>query len=185
MKIQLPLFITLLSFKYSQSQDRSNYKNIDTLSFYAYSLEAFGGNWFYSFRSSSDTCKITSKPSESTAPIFFANCNEITKEQFDSLKKTKKNFRKCKPCVLNHINDSGVTVLKAVQFQDCYIGDYLEYYENGQLKIKGKYKKNYTGKWRKIWKGRPCAIKEGEWVYYDKTGKESKREFYKNNILVK
>ena len=186
MKLQLLLLMALFSFKYSQSQDSSDYQNIDTLSFYAYSLESFGDNsTAYSFRSNSDTCQITFKSTESTIPRFFASCSEITKELFDSLKKTKQNMGNCKPCVLNHINKSGETTIKAIQYQDCFVGDYLEYYENGQLKTKGNYKRNYTGKWRKIWKRGLCSVKEGEWVYYGKTGKESKREFYKNNILVK
>lgn len=74
--------------------------------------------------------------------------------------------------------DGNVTNLGSyVNFVGCFIGDYIEFYNNKQVKIKGQY--NIATK---------CElsnIKEGSWFYYDEQGKVTKKETYSNGVIMK
>ncbi|MCX6181941.1 MAG: hypothetical protein NT150_08455 [Bacteroidetes bacterium] len=50
------------------------------------------------------------------------------------------------------------------------VGDYLEYYPNGQIKVKGKFKK---------------GLKVGSFMFYSENGKKFKKETYKKGQLSK
>ena len=73
-------------------------------------------------------------------------------------------------------------------------GEYLTYYENGQLKYKSNYKEGVLeGEWlyyhengqlrfKRNWKD---GKKEGEWLYYHETGQLETTEIYKDGELIK
>lgn len=182
MKTALLTFTLLIALNKSIAQPSENKNTPDTVSFYRYALESFGnGSTLYSFRSSYDTCHFSDNSESFITPRFFANCNEVSKEIFDSLRQTKKDGMRCKPCVLNHFNDSGNVLISAWQYTDCNVGPYLEYYSNGQIKTKGAYKTNKS-RWI-IWKKWNCSVKEGDWYHYTITGELIKKESYLNGQL--
>lgn len=179
------LILFLAYFSFSKAQDSSDYVNPDTMLFYAHPIESFGDPaTAYSFRSSKDTCRIVPEETDSKSPRYFANCKEINKEKFDSLNASKKNMKKCRPCVLNYFDDEGNVIQTSMQFGDCYVGDYLEYYPSGQIKVKGSWKKNYTGNWRRVWKRGYCSVIDGVWTYYSETGEVIKTETYQDGVLL-
>lgn len=61
-----------------------------------------------------------------------------------------------------------------------YIGSYIEWYDNGQIKEKGE----YADLGRK-YLGFPSTDKTGTWSYYNESGKLIKEEFYEEGKLVK
>ncbi len=185
MKYKFLSFLFVANFSITNAQDSSDYALPDTMLFYAYPLESYGDPaTAYSFRSSNDTCRIVADQTDTNSPRYFANCQETNKERFDSLKASKENMRKCKPCVLNYFDDAGNIIQTTMQFKDCYVGDYYEYYPNGQLKVKGSWKKNHTGNWRRIWKRGYCSVIDGIWTYYSETGAVIKTETYKDGVLL-
>lgn len=168
------------------AQKDSAYLKLDTLMFYIHQINSFGdGSTAYGFSSNAYNCTLGELKGDKKGPLFFANCQEICKEDFDSLKATKNNSRICKPCVLEQFNDSGNIIISAVQYTDCYVGEYIEYYQNGQVKIKGHYKKNDSGKWKRLYKRGFCSVKGGAWTYFNIKGEEVKKEIYKDGLLVK
>ena len=185
MKFQLLFLFLFANFNLIFGQDSTDYLKPDTMLFYAFPIESFGDPaTAYSFRSSNDTCLISAGPNGSNSPRYFANCNEINKELFDSLKATKQNMINCKPCVLNYFDDAGNIIQSSMQYGDCLVGDYYQYYPSGQLKVKGSWKKNFTGKWKRIWKRGYCSVIDGEWIYYSEEGDVLKTETYKNGVLI-
>lgn len=167
------------------AQDSSDYVKPDTLMYYAFPLESFGDpGTVYSNRSSNDSCQIVADQTDSNTPRYFANCNEIGKVLFDSLKATKQNMKKCKPCVLNHFDDAGNIIQSSMSYGDCLVGDYYEFYPNGQLKVQGSWKKNYTGNWKRVWKRGYCSIINGIWTYYSESGELIKTETYKDGTVL-
>jgi len=163
MKTQFLVLFLFANINLIYAQDSTNYLAPDTLFFYAFPLESYGDlATAYSIRSSNNTCRIIANSTDSNSPRYYANCNEISKELFDSLNTTKKNIFKCKPCVLNYFDAMGNIIQTSMQYKDCMVGDYHEYYPSGQLKVKGSWKKNYSGKWGRIWKRGYCSVLDGE-----------------------
>jgi len=63
--------------------------------------------------------------------------------------------------------------INVTSFGYILVGKYIERYKNGNLKLEGSYSENKPGK------------KNGEWNYYDETGKLILTEFYENDVLIK
>ena len=72
-------------------------------------------------------------------------------------------------------------------------GEYLQYYETGQLEVKGNYKDGMAvGEWLEYWDNGKLWIKvnykdgkkEGKQLVYDKGGKLKTTQIWKNNKLL-
>lgn len=74
--------------------------------------------------------------------------------------------------------ESGKVSREATYVAGALVGPLHEWYENGQLKVKGQYKD--PGDPRP-----PYTIKTGTWSYYAESGKLIKEEFYEEGKLVK
>ena len=90
----------------------------------------------------------------------------------------------CTPCYMKTLSPDDVLLYAGVQYTDCVVGNWTEYYPDGKIKLTGQYKENPTDNWNNIWKRGYCSVKEGTWTYYDENGKVMKTEKYKDNVLV-
>ncbi|UOQ99538.1 hypothetical protein MUN81_08610 [Hymenobacter sp. 5317J-9] len=92
---------------------------------------------------------------------------------------------KCTPCILARYDKDGHLYTKAVQYTDCGVGFYNEYYPSGKLKITGQHRENDTGKWDDVYDRGLCWAKTGEWVFYSETGKVITKEYWKDGTFLK
>lgn len=115
---------------------------------------------------------------------YFVNCREVSKAEYLKYQEANDRIKECKPCYMKTLDSNGVLLRIAVQYGDCVVGSWSEYYPNGKIKVSGYYKENDTGNWNNIWKRGYCSRKEGEWIYYDENGNITKKEKYKDDKLV-
>ena len=90
----------------------------------------------------------------------------------------------CTPCLLETYNAEEKLLYRGVQYTDCRIGFWTEYFLNGKVKLAGQYKENDTHLWGNLYKRNLCSIMEGTWTYYDEKGNVTKVEKYKEGKLV-
>ncbi len=91
----------------------------------------------------------------------------------------------CKPCYLKQEDEKNNLIYEGDFYEDCCIGNYIERYQNGEIKLKGQYKvptKDILG--QNIYNMGFCK-RDGEWKYYKKNGEIEKIEIYKDGELVK
>lgn len=115
---------------------------------------------------------------------YFVNCKEVSQTEYLKYKEANDRIKECKPCYMKTLDSSGVLLRTAVQYGDCIVGNWTEYYPDGKIKVTGQYKENDTGNWNNLWKRGYCSRKEGEWCYYDENGNITKKEKYKDDKLV-
>ncbi len=162
--VQIILGLSLITFcqvDYSivDSLKKSiNYTNLDTLKWYEVSLT------------------YVSYPK----PTYLINGREIDEKEYNFYKKNYDNILVCKPCYLKVYDEFDNLLREAVQYMDCFVGLYIDYYPNGNIKTVGQYKENLSANWDKA--SKVCNIKDGIWLYYDINGNLIKKEKYKNNV---
>lgn len=135
-----------------------------------------------------------------TAWLYFLSIATICHGQVENLKTTYpglktlvwapgkttyESFGQCTPCILETYGKDGHLYTKAVQYTDCGVGFYNEYYPNGKLKITGQHRENDTGKWSDIYARGFCWVKTGEWIFYSDTGKFLGKEYWKDGFFLK
>jgi antitoxin component YwqK of YwqJK toxin-antitoxin module len=89
---------------------------------------------------------------------------------------------KCTPCYLKAYAKNKL-IYEGDFYTDCGVGNYIEYYSNGNIKVKGQYKRNLIKEWNLSKSNEWCAIKVGVWEYYDEKGNLIKSEEYQNGLL--
>lgn len=115
---------------------------------------------------------------------YMANGKEITKEQYEKYKEHWDISEKCRPCRLHTYNENGILQNVALQYTDCLVGSYKEYYPDGKLKVEGQFRSNTSSDWSNLRMRNLCSVKEGEWKYYETSGKLVLVEFYELGKLV-
>ena len=115
---------------------------------------------------------------------YFVDCKEVSQDVYLKYKNANESIKKCKPCYMETLDKNGVLLYEGVQYEDCVVGAWTEYYPDGKIKVTGQYKENPTDNWNNIWKRGYCSVKEGVWTYYDENGNVTKTEKYKDNVLV-
>lgn len=115
---------------------------------------------------------------------YYVNGEQVRKIVYDSYSKFWDNIGKCTPCYLKTYDTEDNLISESVQFTDCPVGDYREYYTNGTLKVNGQYKMNSTGNWKNIFDRGYCR-KVGKWIYYASNGSILKIEEYVDGKLTK
>lgn len=152
---------SLKSLESDESVYKSVYSRLDTLKFYDVELEVetFHGRTTY-----------------------WVDRKEVGKDKYDYYDFHWKNVDRCTPCFLK-IYDTDEKLLKeGVQYGDCNIGVWTEYFRCGKVKLKGRYKENNTGDWFEIWTKGLCSVKNGIWIYYNEQGIVLYTEKYVNGI---
>jgi len=82
----------------------------------------------------------------------------------------------CTPCILLWYDTTETLLSKGIQYGDCRVGYWIDYYRNGKVKTIGHYKENPPGGF--------CS-ENGTWIYYKKDGSIHFYELWKNGVKVK
>ena len=154
--------VTLVSFR-AQTDGRKGYGTVDTLTFYRVS---------------------TSATTDKNGTTYYIDDTPIDKATYDKYADAYENLKKCKPCWMKTYGRDGKLLYEGMQYTDCLVGDYRDYYSDGTLRSAGHYLENHTGKWKNIYERGYCGTKNGEWKYYSVSGKDSLTETYVKGKLV-
>ncbi|MCX6180850.1 MAG: hypothetical protein NT150_02825 [Bacteroidetes bacterium] len=166
MKTQLILILVSLSYSVIFGQvdtTKSVYKNLEVKKFYS------GGSSMVTLKGKT---------------IYKVDDKVVDESSYTLYNESWKNMETCKPCVLETYDGNGVLQHKAEQYTDCAVGQWIEYYSDGKIKVIGHFKENDTGNWDKAYERGYCSSKNGVWNYYDKDGTIKKTETYLNNKLL-
>lgn len=132
---------------------------------------------FYSVGISSRTIKGKSR--------YEVNGKKVSKSKYDKFLSTWKNMETCCPCILKSYDEKDVLIREAVSCTDCGVGVFKEYYQNGKVKLTGRYKENTSGNWDNISARGFCNIRDGEWTYFNQQGDTLYSEFWNNGEFIK
>ena len=153
------IFLAILRGDTQVETTKSNYGKLDTLVFYDVELE------------------VETYHGRTT---YWVDRKEVSKKTYDTFNYHWENVDRCKPCFLKTLEKDGRLLKEGVQYGDCNIGVWTEYYPNGKVKLRGHYKENDTGDWFEIWTKGLCSVKHGIWVLYDMEGNIVGMEKYVN-----
>jgi hypothetical protein len=115
---------------------------------------------------------------------FKINNKEVSKTTYDKYYSTWKNMETCKPCILLTYDIDDKLLSKSVQYTDCPVGFWIEYFPNRKVKLIGHYKENVTGDWSHDWGSGNCR-QDGAFTYFSETGKELYTEYWKEGQFIK
>lgn len=157
------VFTAIYCVIFSQDDRKVNYAKMDTIQIYDVNLSYYAD--------------ISGREE------FFVNDVQVDKqryEKYDSFKKTQN----CCPCVVEHLTIHDTLISRATECRTCRVGDYTEYYPNGNFKCLGKYKQNDTENWQSLRNRGLCDIKTSEWVYFDVHGDTLYIEKWNNGEFI-
>lgn len=117
--------------------------------------------------------------------VYMANGKVISKEKHEFYKKNWERVQNCQPCEVYTYNEHHQLKHVAIQFGECLVGPFKEYYTDGKLKIEGNFKSNPGSDWSSLRLRGLCSVREGVWNYYSSTGKLETVETYENGKVVK
>lgn len=115
--------------------------------------------------------------------MFFIERKPVDSATYYKYEITVSNMANCRPCYLKTYNVGDTLVHEGLQYTDCSVGPFIDYYPDGKIRLKGQYRENHSGNWNP--NSIVCDIKEGVWTYYNEDGSVQKIEKYKNDKLVK
>jgi hypothetical protein len=112
---------------------------------------------------------------------------KVSKSTYDKFKPNWKNLETCCPCLLKYYDKNDILLREVVSCTDCGVGDFNEFWANGQVKLSGKFKENNSGDWNyKTIQARGfCSVPDGKWTYYSNKGEFLYSEFWKNGEFIK
>ena len=108
---------------------------------------------------------------------YSLNNKKISAEDYQHYHQVWHNIGLCKPCYLQVYDENEILIRTSVQYTDCPVGEWKEYYPDGKIKIEGQYKQNSSGDWQNISQNGYCR-QVGAWKYYDTSGNVIKTETY-------
>lgn len=173
MKNLLLLFIFFMVVFYSVQAQVNTVKiqrpksNTDTLIFYKVNLRSTQGNF------------------KGDEGMYFVNDSFVSKATYMKYSASYENIAKCVPCYLKTLDINDNVIGEGLQYTDCRIGSWKEYYSDGTIKIAGEYRKNLSGNWDNMYERGYCSKIDGEWQYFDEKGDFLYSEFWKEGEFVK
>lgn len=115
---------------------------------------------------------------------YKLNDNEVSKSTYDKYHDTWKNMETCEPCILMTYDINENLLYKGIQYTDCIVGFWIEYFPNGKVKLIGHYKENESGNWKNSW-GIGLCRPDGAFTYFNESGEELYTEYWKNGQFIK
>ena len=76
-------------------------------------------------------------------------------------------------------------LFEALKYNSCFIGAFINYWDNGKIKTKGQYVHNTTTNWNGLQKRGLCSVQDNTWKNYNKEGKLIKTVIYKKGKIIK
>lgn len=116
--------------------------------------------------------------------VYMANGKVISKEKYLFYKDNWEKVKNCQPCQVYTYNDQQQLKHVSVQFEECLVGPFTEYYLDGRLKVEGNFKSNPSTDWSNLRLRGLCSVREGEWKYYSDNGKLEVVETYQNGKII-
>lgn len=116
--------------------------------------------------------------------VYLANGKAISKEKHEFYKNNWDRVQQCQPCEVYTYNEHHQLKHIAIQYGECLIGPFKEYYPDGKLKLEGSFKSNPGNDWSNLRLRGLCSIREGAWNYYSTTGKLETIETYQNGKVI-
>ena len=116
--------------------------------------------------------------------IYKINEKEVDKATYDKYNTTWANMETCKPCILLSYDYNDNLLYKGIQYTDCRVGFWIEYFSNGKVKIIGHYKENKKENWENAYSQGLCR-KDGVWTYFNENGDKLYWESWEDGKLVK
>jgi len=164
--ISLQLFNNLLLAQVDTTQTdttKSVYKNLETREFYDVGLE---------------------EETEDDTTVYKVNEKVVNKKTYDKYSDVWSNIDTCKPCILKTYDENDKLIYKGIQYTDCRVGFWIEYYADGKAKVIGHFRENETGNWDSAYYKGYCR-KDGTWTYYNENGKKLYSEYWKDGDFIK
>ncbi len=115
---------------------------------------------------------------------YKLNDKEVSKSTYDKYHDTWKNMETCKPCILVTYDINDKLLYKGIQYTDCPVGFWIEYFPNGKVKLIGYYKENTSGNWDSAWDRGFCRP-DGTFTYFNDKGEELYSEYWKDGQFLK
>lgn len=117
--------------------------------------------------------------------LYFVNDSSVSKATYMKYSASHENIAKCVPCYLKTLDINDNVIGEGLQYTDCRIGSWKEYYPDGKIKRTGEYRKNLTDKWSDLYKRGYCSVMDGEWNYFNEKGDFLYSELWKEGEFIK
>lgn len=116
--------------------------------------------------------------------VYLANGKVISKEKYLFYKNNWEKVQQCQPCEVYTYNDQHQLKHVAIQYGECLVGPFKEFYSDGKIKVEGSFKENTSSDWSNLRLRGLCSVRDGEWKYYNISGKLEVIESYQNGKIV-
>jgi antitoxin component YwqK of YwqJK toxin-antitoxin module len=125
-----------------------------------------------------------SSSSTNGVTVYKMNDKEVTKSNYDKYHNTWKNMETCKPCILETYDINNKLLKKGIQYTDCPVGFWIEYFPNGKVKLIAHYKENENGDWNNAWDRGFCRP-DGAFTYFNDRGQKLYTEYWREGQFIK
>lgn len=116
--------------------------------------------------------------------VYLANGKVISKEKYLFYKDNWERVQNCQPCEVYTYNDRNQLKHVAIQYGECLVGPFKEYYSDGKIKVEGSFRENPSSDWSNLRLRGLCSVRDGEWKYYSTSGKLEAIENYQNGKMI-
>ncbi|MCO5233745.1 MAG: hypothetical protein LC105_12420 [Chitinophagales bacterium] len=116
--------------------------------------------------------------------VFYANGKTISKDKYEFYRESWKKLQECQPCKVYTYNIDGILKHISIQYNECLVNNFVEYYPNGKIKVEGNFKAVENNDWSNLRLRGLCSIREGNWNYYNDNGVLSYIETYENGKVI-
>jgi len=170
-RTSLILFITLIcNLTFAQvdlaktDTTKSIYKGLTTKKFYPVGTVSFSEN-------------------NGVITYWLNSRKKISKSAYDKYHDSWENVETCTPCILMTYDINDKLISKGIQYMDCPVGFWIEYFQSGKVKFIGHYKENEKGDWNNAEKSGFCRP-DGAFTYFNEKGEELYSEFWKDGDFI-
>ena len=105
---------------------------------------------------------------------------KTNKGDYSRINRQSMTIDDCKPCWLRYFDESGRLFQEGLSYSDCALGERIEYYSSGSIKVSRFYKTNDANDWVNF----PCSVADGSWTYYKENGEIERIETYKDGSKI-
>jgi antitoxin component YwqK of YwqJK toxin-antitoxin module len=124
--------------------------------------------------------KMVKTKSKKKKGKYTIDNKQTNKAHYNRINQQSMTIDDCKPCWLRYLDEAGKLLQEGFSYSDCALGERIEYYSSGKIKVSRFYKTNNTNDWVNF----PCSVADGSWTYYDENGKIERIEIYKDGNKI-
>ena len=109
----------------------------------------------------------------------------VSKEEYEKFLHKKDYLNYCKPCYLYYYDENNKLLFEGLNYSDCPIGIHIDFYPDGKPKLKSTYKTPLYDIKKNGLKNGDCAVRHGEFIYYNMNGGVDSTVTYIDNVRQK